>query len=205
MSVEPPTPRSPPTAVPRAAKPEGAPSSRDLSELDTPECRADLICASNLARCKTKDAEGCAAVASVYAHGLFGLTKDLARAAWLYELACDLDARHGCFEHGAMLRDGGGVPKNLGRAVDRLQRSCDAGRSAFACQSLVAMGHAEWAGPRLLALCDASDMLACANLATSYAAQKDHAVGRLKEMCRGGDAASCGLIKAMARIDPAFR
>jgi TPR repeat protein len=61
-----------------------------------------------------------------------GVAKDEAKAARLYERACDLGWPAGCYNLAIMLELGRGVPQDRARAGDLYQLACTAG-AAKAC------------------------------------------------------------------------
>nr|MDQ3032567.1 sel1 repeat family protein [Myxococcota bacterium] len=80
---------------------------------------------------------GCGNLGYMLAHGR-GVAADVARAAELYQRACDGGDAMGCSNLGLAYAQGTGVPLDLARAMDLLRRACEAGR-ATACQNLEAL------------------------------------------------------------------
>ena len=57
-----------------------------------------------------------------------GVTQDLARAATLYQQACDGGDMWGCINLGAMYGTGEGVTRDPARAIRLYQQACDGGQ-----------------------------------------------------------------------------
>ena len=71
---------------------------------------------------------GCNELGVMYGTGE-GVAKDLARAATLYQRACDGGEMWGCVNLGVMYGTGEGVARDRPRAIDLYQQACDGGQS----------------------------------------------------------------------------
>ena len=56
-----------------------------------------------------------------------GVTRDPARAASLYQQACDGGAVESCYNLGVLYENGAGVTRDLARAASLYQQACDGG------------------------------------------------------------------------------
>jgi TPR repeat protein len=195
------TPPPPPPPPPEPEEVAGAP---DNAALDAPACKADPVCKSMRIKCKKSDAGACKMVGFGYEHAVYGLPKDLARAVALYEMACSLDGKEGCFDHAVMFLTGTGEHKNNARALQLMKRACEVGHVAAACASALNFGGLAWAMPVLRTLCNGTDAQGCLNLAFRPA-EKKLASTRLKAMCADGDKPACSYLSTLAKTDPAFR
>jgi TPR repeat protein len=122
-------------------------------------------------RCAKGEAEDCLELGARYLRGEAGVTKDEAKAAAMFQKACDGGLATGCEFYAKMLRDGRGVPEDEAKAQTLLGKACDGG-AAGACTSvgLAAMkaGDTTTAVAKLTKACDAKEGLGCASLGAMY-------------------------------------
>jgi membrane associated rhomboid family serine protease len=85
-------------------------------------------------RCGEGDASGCFEAGVIYDIGR-GVAVDDARAAGLYQRACDGGALSGCYNSGVMSEYGRGASRDVPRAIGLYQRTCDGG-SEWGCAAL---------------------------------------------------------------------
>jgi TPR repeat protein len=204
---------APAVAVAPAPVPAAAPASvaavatgtvTATQAIEDPACSADATCKLHQDRCKRRDVGACKTIGFGWQHGVFGLAKDPARAAAIYEATCRLDAKEGCLELAGLYDGGAGVPQSRARALELMRRACDEGKTAAACSIVGSWGDAAWAAPRLRTLCDADDWSGCAYLMGDKA-DKPHAIDRLKAMCAGGNKTACLHLENVGRTDASAR
>lgn len=82
--------------------------------------------------CNLGDAIHCQQAGSMLHYGLWGATKDLARATTFLKQACDYDARYGCDELADLYVHGDGVLHEEATATALRRKACDA-EEASAC------------------------------------------------------------------------
>ena len=91
------------------------------------------------AKCtKKRDGAACLVAAGAYNQGSGGRTKDLAKAAELWERACDARKAEGCNLAGAAYEMAHGVKKDLEKAQRLYQKACDK-KHANGCDSLASV------------------------------------------------------------------
>ncbi len=76
--------------------------------------------------CDDGNATACSNLGFMYQNGE-GVTRDLARAASLYQQACDGGNTLACYNLGMFYEHGEGVPQNSARAASFYQHACDGG------------------------------------------------------------------------------
>jgi hypothetical protein len=126
------------------------------------------------AACAANEPQSCYELAKMVAKG-DGVPKDPARAATLYQTACDGGVLAACSNLGAVYAVGDGVAQDATKAVALYKRACDGGY-ATACLNLGAMhfeGNGvpknESLGARLFfRACDAGEPLGCLNVSIAY-------------------------------------
>jgi TPR repeat protein len=117
-----------------------------------------------------------------------GVTQDYARAAQLYDQACQGGYMRGCSNLGVMHRDGQGVTQDYARAAQLYEQACQGGY-----------------------------MGGCLNLGAAYyngegvSRDVDRALTLMRRACEGGNAQACGNVRtieqqqAQASAGPQFR
>lgn len=87
--------------------------------------------------CSLGAAIGCFNLGNLHYEGI-GTSKDLARAAALYQQACNAGSADGCVNLGNAYDDGEGVAKDSAKALHLLKRACE-GDHAIGCTNLGSM------------------------------------------------------------------
>ncbi len=100
--------------------------------------------------CDAGAAASCYTLGFWHETGLFGITKDLARARGFYEQACDGGEMPGCYALATMYETGEGVAQDLARALSLYQEACDGGEMP-GCYTLATMYETGEAVPQDLA------------------------------------------------------
>jgi hypothetical protein len=153
--------------------------------------------------CEDGNAVACSNLGNMY-YGGEGVTRDLARAASLYQQACDGGSEEGCSNLGVLYENGEGVPQDFARAASLYQQACDGG-SGEGCSNL-GLSYENGEGvpqdfARAASLyqqaCDGGSALGCFNLGLSYekglGVTRDlaRAASLFREACDGGVAVAC--------------
>lgn len=116
------------------------------------------------ARCLSGDINRCAQLGEMFATGIGGVPRDMARAAEMYERACAGGASDVCNTLGEIYEKTGTFEGGATRAAEMYEKACNGGSSA-----------------------------GCLNLGLAFAARDDHAraVALYERSCSGGWAAGC--------------
>ena len=153
--------------------------------------------------CAAKEPSSCYELAKVLEDGP-NPPKDLARAATLYQSACDGGVVAACNNLGALYGRGDGVPHDDAKAVELYKRACDRD-FARACFNLGTMhweGHGlpknESVGARLFfRACEGGEPLGCLNASIAYGSGRgvpkdlEQAFSYAQRACAGGAAQGC--------------
>jgi TPR repeat protein len=133
----------------------------------------------NTFACRGGDGAACNYVARATDEGWGGVTKDPARAARFYELACA--ARHplGCSNLGVSYQAGDGVPADIRHAVDLYAEACTNGAKP-GCTNLGNLMVAGVGVPRNL----------------------DRALSLVRIACEGGHSGACASLVALTNQSP---
>jgi serine/threonine-protein kinase len=162
----------------------------------TAECEA--ACAANLPGT-------CQALAQALEKGV-GATKDLPRAASIYQKACDGGSPAACNSLGALYALGDGVSKDAAKAVALYTRGCNEG-SATSCVNLGAM-HFEGNGvPKNESLgarfflrgCEAGEPMGCFNVSVAYGEGRGVPMDPVQSFMFAGRACTMGAPAGCAR------
>jgi len=156
---------------------------------------------SNLS-CASGDA--CSQLGVRYAQGAGGVSKDEARAARLFQRACELGDAGGCNNLGLAFQSGQGVPQDYERAMDWFERACSGG-FAEGCNNQGALyEHGQGAPVNLgdaqrlyTQACRHGSGLGCSNLGVLYAQGRGvapnpaEAARLFREACNAGSSVGC--------------
>jgi TPR repeat protein len=158
------------------------------------------------ALCNRRDAVACSELASMLHHGR-GVTRDDAKAAELYKLACDGGSAVDCASLGSLYRLGEGVARDYPRALSLLQPACQRGEPN-ACRTLGVMHRlgegVPASAPRASQLferaCDAGSPDACidAGEVLERAKKLDRAATFFQRACDQGAARACTKLGTLA-------
>ncbi len=122
-------------------------------------------------RCAKGVAADCLELGARYLNGEAGVPEDEAKAASLFQKACDGGSSTGCVMFAKMLRDGRGVSKDEAKAQTLLDKACGSG-AGDACTALglaaTKSGDQQMAVSRFVAACEARDGTGCAMLGAMY-------------------------------------
>jgi hypothetical protein len=202
--AEPPRPRASLSAPPAILRTEVTPSPA-IAPLPSPT--ADVP-----GDCDGMNSSACADLAARYAAGS-GVPKDEARAAALYDRACQGGAARGCTGLGVLHNTGGGVAKDLGRAAVLYERGCRGG-DASGCNNLGTLYEFGSLGlardeERAAALygeaCEKGDAQGCGNVAVLRlrrpltGAAREEAVSLLQGSCAKGSTRACRTLEEIQR------
>jgi TPR repeat protein len=161
------------------------------------------------AECGSNVAKACGDLAAVYADGV-GVAPEPARAAALFQRACDGDDYNACARLADLLRSGSAaIPRNEDRARQLLGRACTGGvASACTRQATMLMSgptgrNAVRAAELLQKACDGGDPEGCVQLGEAY--EKGRGVvesyGESLELfdkaCTAGSPSGCRLLGVM--------
>jgi hypothetical protein len=189
-----PTPPPAPVLAPVTPPPAAAPLAPAAQQAAPAGC--DSTCQILTKACNEGDQKNCYALAGAYKYGLFGLSKDTAKADTLYrgavpvlERSCSTTEVNDCLTLSNMYQTGDGVPKDEVKSTALAHSACEKD-SAPGCMMCFSHNEQSYAIGRLRVLCDKSDNTACSYL-TVDAGQKAHAIEVLKARCESTDKGAC--------------
>lgn len=154
------------------------------------------------ARCANRDGASCWEAGRIYDAGE-GIQRSYAKAAELYQVACDNGYAEGCRELAGMYSEPRGMAEDPAHAADLLAKGCDS--AAIGCLELGKMysvgrgvpENAEVAAARYLTSCKNETSQACILLGVMRAAGRGVpqdpvlAEDHFQEACEDGEAAGC--------------
>jgi hypothetical protein len=153
---------------------------------------------------KQKSQPSCVNLGIMFLGGEGGATRDAAKAATLFQGACNGGVGAGCDRFGIALHSGVGIQQDLPRAATTFSKGCDL-KNSEACNQVALMNVRGEGGPRdtvkAVALfqksCDLGDAFGCGNLANHFAngdgVPRDlaKAAALRKTACDKGDGQAC--------------
>jgi hypothetical protein len=164
-------------------------------------CGSDNTACYVLKACKGA-AKDCFSLASAFSNGSFGLPKDPALAAVVYEYGCSGNDLNACAMASMAWQNATGVPKDLTRARQLARHACQAG-SALCCWNIQTSLDADnelqkEADAALRRGCDGGDPYACwYGYSGARFGWSAHAADLIRKQCAGGRAEACSFEKSL--------
>lgn len=194
--------------TPDAAVPDAAVAAQPASPPIVGACKAgDVADCTN--KCEKQKNQSSCVNLGIMVLGGEGVPRDAAKAATLFQGACNGGVGVGCDRFGIALQGGTGIQQDLPRAADIFRKGCDL-KNAEACNRVALMNSRGQGIPKdnakavalLQKSCDLGDAFGCGNLANNLASgdgiPRDpvRAAALRKVACEKGDGQACRALAA---------